>query len=280
MKFFLALTLIFSSVALLSSSAQAQFHIGGGCMIVNDDGTELCEEDDYKNLEEISIEDSLSSLEELVKDIPGLNLLFRKIATQREWFLEERTFNPEYCAPQSISESQKNYEIVACQGPTEVRISKKFWLTATLGQKRDLVLHELMMSYFFDKDKSSFHARKATYIILNGIKKDYYKARTQLNQLGFPLLRVTSELQFFRNLSQVLKADICTGNIEGINEKAQKYIDASWDVIVIFDPGFLNWTESKITEILSSLEVQSHICQQPDLYKKLIDLSIEDDIFL
>lgn len=180
--------LLLSTLFFISLPAFSQITIGGGCMLEGD----LCEEDDYSRLVVLDVKPQLAQLKQKTQELPGLGIYLERLAI-KEWYLEDRPFNKELCGPQGIAEEgSSNYEIVACQVVSEVRISTKFWSKASAEQKAKLVLHELMLSWAIEKKLTAAHMRKASYLILQKINEPLF-VRFKLADLGMPFFNLKAE---------------------------------------------------------------------------------------
>lgn len=227
--------------------AFAPHKTGGGCIVRED----LCELDEHKSLDPLSIKDYVARLPSVIGWFPAMLPVLEDAASKRDWYLETRPFNPDLCAPVAPVEVEPGLQIVACQNMTEVRISKKFWESSNETQRLRLIVHEIVTSYFLDRETSPELAREAVVQIFREVR--FEVKRDRLVQLGFPQGTTSNEIRTFMTFIQANQDLICALDTSALEETWRKFVITHFDEIINYRADFQSIAQDELNSLLQAV---------------------------
>jgi hypothetical protein len=241
--------LFFAALALtpLTAAALMPHKTGGGCIVRED----LCELDEYKSIESISVAPQIDRLQEELDWAPALAEILTETSKTRDWYLETRPFNPALCAPIAPVEVDPKIQIAACQNVTEVRISKTFWRRASSEQKFRLIVHELVTSYVLDHETSPELAREAIVQIFRTARPEL--KRDRLMQLGFPRMMTSNEIGTFMDFVGENRPLICALDEPALVDAWRMFVRRNFAVIFGYRRDFQIAAQDEINALLKAI---------------------------
>jgi hypothetical protein len=236
--------LLLALICVSFPAAAAPHKTGGGCIVRED----LCELDEHKSLEPLSVGSYVARLPSVIGWFPAMIPILERAATKRDWYLETRPFNPELCAPVAPVEVEPGLQIAACQNMTEVRISKRFWESSNETQRLRLIVHEIVTSYFLDRETSPELAREAVVQIFRQAR--FEMKRDRLVQLGFPQGTTSNEIATFMAFIRANQGLICAMDTHSLEEAWRKFVILHFDDILDYRPDFQSIAQEEINSLL------------------------------
>lgn len=251
--FFSFILSLFTSIPSFS-----QVVIGGGCIVQD----ELCEQEDYRNLQDLDVNLYIVEIKKIGTSLRGFDLFIQDLSTEKKWYLEKRKFNPVLCGPMAQTESPENFEIAACQSPIEIRISENFWKNSSSLEKRNLIAHELMVSYFLSLNRPLALARSATHLLVDSSFITPH-VRNQLHKLGLPFFNMDEEVSYFSQFVLQELSSICEPNSEqAVVNKAKYYMSEKLDLIAVWRPDYQAVFYSSLAQLTKAFRENPMACQK------------------